>query len=200
MLTKNSENVQLDQESGLKYLFYDPTPEYGPSYRLLIWKPRSRKPDYYRYRTAEDRLSAFERYKANYLRHKQQIAERRVYSTVTPEIMAKINIGDIFVCSWGYDQTNYDYICVVEKKAKTVICQRTAHKHLGVSDYRNIQKPILAPFGDRFPMRVKKGYGDFYLTGSYPHCHTGMGSRRRDDFTKVCKGDTFHETDAMYGR
>ena len=31
-----------------------------------------------------------------------------------------INVGDIFVCSWGYDQTNIDYYKVIAVKNKTV--------------------------------------------------------------------------------
>jgi hypothetical protein len=31
-----------------------------------------------------------------------------------------VNVGDIFVCSWGYDQTNIDYYMVTNVKNKTV--------------------------------------------------------------------------------
>jgi hypothetical protein len=30
-------------------------------------------------------------------------------------------VGDIFVCSWGYDQTNIDYYKVMEVKNKSVV-------------------------------------------------------------------------------
>ena len=33
----------------------------------------------------------------------------------------KVNVGDIFVCSWGYDQTNIDYYKVMEVKNKSVV-------------------------------------------------------------------------------
>jgi hypothetical protein len=32
-----------------------------------------------------------------------------------------VNVGDIFVCSWGYDQTNIDYYKVVAVKNKSVV-------------------------------------------------------------------------------
>lgn len=32
-----------------------------------------------------------------------------------------INIGDIYVCSWGYDQTNVDYYKVIEVKNKSAV-------------------------------------------------------------------------------
>lgn len=33
----------------------------------------------------------------------------------------KVKIGDIFVNSWGYDQTNIDYYQVIRKTAKMVV-------------------------------------------------------------------------------
>ena len=35
--------------------------------------------------------------------------------------MPKVNVGDIFVCSWGYDQTNIDYYVVRKVKNASVI-------------------------------------------------------------------------------
>jgi len=35
--------------------------------------------------------------------------------------MPNVNVGDIFVCSWGYDQTNIDYYKVLEVKNKSVV-------------------------------------------------------------------------------
>lgn len=32
-----------------------------------------------------------------------------------------VNVGDIYVCSWGYDQTNIDYYKVLEVKNKSVV-------------------------------------------------------------------------------
>jgi hypothetical protein len=34
--------------------------------------------------------------------------------------LPSVNVGDIYVCSWGYDQTNIDYYKVVNVKNKTV--------------------------------------------------------------------------------
>ena len=108
-----------------------------------------------------------------------------------------VKAGDLYYTSWGYDQTNYDYIAVVSvsKTGKTAKCRRTYSKHLGSSGICNMQKPVLDVFGDEFTMKIR---GDS-LRGSYPFLHTGTGSKRRDSFHKVCDDDVFHETDAMSG-
>jgi hypothetical protein len=42
------------------------------------------------------------------------------YAGVEPHIANKIEIGAILVSSWGYEQTNVDFYCVVEMTAKMV--------------------------------------------------------------------------------
>jgi len=45
-----------------------------------------------------------------------------------------IKVGDIFVCSWGYDQTNVDFYQVIEKKEKSLVFQKigyASHKDTG---------------------------------------------------------------------
>lgn len=40
----------------------------------------------------------------------------------------KIKVGDIFKCSWGYDQTNVDFYQVTKlNKATVTVCQINAH-------------------------------------------------------------------------
>jgi len=105
--------------------------------------------------------------------------------------------GDLYVTSWGYDQTNYDYIAVIEvsPSGKTAICQRTSALHNGTSGQANLQEPIFCPFGEKFRLQVRDGY----LTGSYPYCHTGEGSRRKGYFSKVEEGREYHETMSEFG-
>ena len=111
--------------------------------------------------------------------------------------------GDIYVTSWGYDQTNYDYIVVLEVSptGKTAKCQRTASLNMGTSGQCNVQEPIFCPFGETFRMKVyySNFQGEEGLRGSYPFLHTGEGSKRFDTFSKAKIGQQFHETDAMFG-
>ena len=113
-----------------------------------------------------------------------------------------IKKGDIFVTSWGYDQTNYDYIIVIDVSptGKTAVCRMTGYKDRGASSQCNIQEPTASPYGDIFRMRIQQDYhGNECLKGSYPFCASGTGSTRLDRFSKVTQGQQFAETDAMFG-
>jgi hypothetical protein len=122
----------------------------------------------------------------------------------------KIEVGDVFVTSWGYDQTNYDYIVVVElsPSGKTAICQLAEFETVGHSSQCNIQKPKAKGYGYKFRMKVGDRYnGEAGLRGSYPHCASQVlrlaegekPSMRLDGFSKVKEGETFWETDSMFG-
>ena len=114
--------------------------------------------------------------------------------------------GDIFHSSWGYDQTNYEYVIVekVSPTCKTAICRRTGHIHRGSTGQTNIQEPTPRPFGDTFRLHIQKYDNTPILRGSYPFCHDG---RRGEDNScmrlgtlwPVRKGQTFHETDPQFG-
>lgn len=118
---------------------------------------------------------------------------------ITEQIEAqKIKAGDIFYTSWGYDQTNYDYI-IVEKLSptgKTAICRRAQYDHVGYESCCNVQKPIAKGFGKSFRMKIVGNE----LRGSYIFCgDADSDSKRFDYFSKAKDGQTFHETDSMFG-
>ena len=114
-----------------------------------------------------------------------------------------IKAGDLFVTSWGYDQTNYDFIVVLSMSAtgKTAKCQRAHAINEGASGQSDLMKPVNEPFGDVFTMHVRTGYkGDLQLKGSYPFCHNGsMANTRLDRFSRVETGRQYHETNSMFG-
>ena len=67
-----------------------------------------------------------------------------------------IKLNDIFVCSWGYDQTNVDYYQVTK-----IISEKTIEVTPVKSIYTHNSnvKPHLNEFcGDSFKRRVKKWY------------------------------------------
>jgi hypothetical protein len=114
--------------------------------------------------------------------------------------MNKINKNDLFYTSWGYDQTNYDYIIVVSVSptGKTCICQRANYQHLGNSGQCNIQKPIAEGYGNTFRMKIYDNYkSEPGLKGSYIFC--GETSKRFDYFSKASEKQTFYETDSQFG-
>ena len=121
--------------------------------------------------------------------------------TITGEELKK---GDLFYTSWGYDQTNYDYIVVLEvsKTGKTAKCRRTSCLNMGTSGQDNVQEPIFHPFGDIFTMYIRTGYkGDLQLKGTYPFLNCGEMARgtRMDSFWRHKEGKQYFETDSMFG-
>ena len=118
-------------------------------------------------------------------------------------IVDKIVKGDLFETSWGYDQTNYDFLMVlsVSKTGKTAKCQRVAAKRVGASGQCDLLEPVQEPFGDVFTMHVREGYkGDLQLKGSYPFCSNGsMANTRLDRFSRVESGRKYEETNPMFG-
>lgn len=121
----------------------------------------------------------------------------------------KLNIGDVFVTSWGYDQTNYDYIIVtdISPSGKTCLCQLAEFETVENTQQANIQKPEKKGFGFKFRMRVELSEDKIWLRGSYPYC-AGQVSRgyskeevgfRLDSFSKINEGDVFYETDSQFG-
>jgi len=117
--------------------------------------------------------------------------------------------GKRFYTSWGYDQTNYDYIIVksVSPSGKSAICQRVSHDDMGYSGQSYIQRPNDDTFGDEFRMKIEPRYDEslgitkYTLRGSYPFCHDGEMDRgkRLDTFWIAGEKQTFYETDSQFG-
>lgn len=113
-------------------------------------------------------------------------------------------IGQTYQTSWGYDQTNYDFIIVVgfTKSKKRAICQRVRVQ--SVEDKSSMvydaQIPTQNTFGDKFLMKMEEYNGQINLRGSYPFCCTGkMTDKRLDTFYPTEKGRVYHETNSQFG-
>lgn len=114
----------------------------------------------------------------------------------------EVECGDIYYTSWGYDQTNYDYIQIIKisKSGKSCICKRTSHDDKGRTETCYIQKPNNKTFGDEFRMRIQSFHNQITLRGSYPFCHSAKReSMRLDTFFKAKENQTFYETDSRFG-
>lgn len=72
--------------------------------------------------------------------------------------MESIAIGDIFVCSWGYDQTNIDFYQVIKRTAKTVSVRKIREKHEPAYSMANYIMPIKDSFLDG-NTRFEEEYG-----------------------------------------
>lgn len=114
-------------------------------------------------------------------------------------------IGKTFVHSWGYDQTNYDFIIVIglTKSGKSARCRR-CHTECITSESTmttNALKPTLEPFGDTFTMRIREGSdGSILLRGSYPYCCDGsMKNKMLGYFFETRPNECYQETRPEYG-
>lgn len=102
--------------------------------------------------------------------------------------MTDVKVGDIFECSWGYDQTNVDFYEVVglTPSGKSVKVRRTAKKRTddshvtaapgACSDTPTTTKRISIGYQGRPSFRVSS-YADAYLWDGKPTYETpsGMG-------------------------
>lgn len=115
-----------------------------------------------------------------------------------------IKKGDVFYTSWGYDQTNYDFIIVekVSPSAKTVICKRTTCERMEEKCSMTIDalKPKKSSFGKPFRMKVMKWNDEVMLRGSYIFCgDEDSESKRLDSFSKHKEGKTYGQTNSQFG-
>ncbi len=164
---------------------------------------RSKHDFYYRFKTAELAYSFLAKWSERRLEIvEDKKAQKEELKNLAPEVKA----DDIFYTSWGYDQTNYDFLKVlsVSKTGKSCKCQMvnaTYREHRGCSD---IIEPQQEGYGDIFTMKVQ-GYknGENVITnlrGSYPFCNNGgMESKRLDTFSQHIENDSYSQTDAYSG-
>ena len=75
----------------------------------------------YRFKTEARRIEFCEEFLAKLERAEQYKAERKAQrAAARKEAQENVKKGDIFVASWGWEQTNVDAYQVVEKKGATV--------------------------------------------------------------------------------
>lgn len=174
-------------------------------FSLVLWRGSEGMPSvnyyYYSQKQRDDNVEYYKKYadqREEYRNNKKQ---------PKPELVHNLKRGDLFYTSWGYDQTNYDYIVILETKGKYAICQRTSSVHCGTSGTSNIQQPLFCPFGDKFKMKIQGDYrGALTLRGSYPFLHTGIikdsfggKNTRLDTFYPASEKSVFYETMAEFG-
>lgn len=105
--------------------------------------------------------------------HKEMMARkaaRKLASAVTPSVMEKIQVGTILSYSWGYDQTNVDFVEVVEVKGKSVIVQEIKDSVTETGFMCGKAVPLPGAFtGKRMLKRVQSCEGVPYLKMDYGH-------------------------------
>lgn len=161
----------------------------------VAFKGRAQKPSWHHiFKTEEQRQAYIDRWFKQLEMHEETKALYR--RNKQAEILeADIKTGDYFYTSWGYDQTNIDYLVVVAMSAtgKTAKCRMAEAIHIGVSCQSDVLMPGVA-CGETFQMKVS---GKESLTGSYPFCNNT--SMRLGHFSKTTIGETKHQTMAQFG-
>lgn len=69
---------------------------------------------------SDDEERIFYNVKHHFDRETKKVVNAAKYATITPHVASKIELGAILYSSWGYEQTNIDFYCVVEMTAKSV--------------------------------------------------------------------------------
>lgn len=79
----------------------------------------------YIYKTKERMFEDLRNYVENSVKNKLFDEERKSAQKIkNDEIDANIKVGDVFVCSWGYEQTNINFYQVVSRKGKKTVTVR----------------------------------------------------------------------------
>lgn len=159
----------------------------------VAFKGKAQKPSwYYSFKTEESRQD----YIAKWLKWQELQAESKAIYKQNKQaeiLQANIKTGDYFYTSWGYDQTNIDYLVVVSVTAKTATCKMVNPIYVDAEAQQDVLMPGTA-YGDTFRMQIN---GRDSLVGSYPFC--GDSSKRLGHFTKTSITDLHRQTNPMFG-
>lgn len=105
------------------------------SFCLLVFKGKAVKPIVHTsYPTAVRRDESLAHLVAGTMDALREKAQRKANeATEAAALLATIKVGDIWSCSWGYDQTNVDFYVVVKVTGKMVHLREIASRSTGDS-------------------------------------------------------------------
>jgi hypothetical protein len=103
------------------------------------------------------------------------------------EKIAQVRKGDYFYTSWGYDQTNIDYLVIIaiSPSGKTATCRMARPINIGSQGTEDILMPG-EPYGELFRMKI-------------PYISSMPTAKRLDSFLPCKMGDTHGQTMPEYG-
>lgn len=126
------ERAEVHATTGLKILRGDHTRVSGrPGATATIWRPKATRPFVNALFKDEAEREAFIAVEIeNALDGKRRVAKRRALRAGRLEgvELQAVNVGDIFDYSWGYDQTNVEFLQVVERHGRQVVVRELAHQ------------------------------------------------------------------------
>ncbi len=111
--------------------------------------------------------------------------------------------GDIFYASWGYDQTNINFVKVVEVSStgKTALCTMIGKKQVEPHKVHTEKKPDPDnEYGKVFRLQTREqSNGEVYLRGSYPYIDGEMETGTRLGTFYPWDRETISETNPLCG-
>lgn len=129
-------------------------------------------------------------------------AKERIDEDLSEMDIELIRKGDLFYNSWGYDQTNIDFIIITEVSdtGKTVKARRTRAKTVDSTGFYDSLKPVIEPYGDEFRLSVRYWNGEPTLKGKYPYSDGDMSrGSMSGSFSPVDEDRSYAQTDSRYG-
>lgn len=159
---------------------------------LTMWQPKAKKPfAHYSFKTREQAENYRDEMMKRFISHKESVSNYRKERAGTSEDLSRVKVGDLFVSSWGYDQTNIDYyqIKAINGKMATiqrVSCQNSLDRNGGKSgDY--IMPCPNAFIGEPLLKKIQfSGGKPYFMIESYTNAYPFDGKAR-------------FETNSMFG-
>lgn len=149
----------------------------------MIWHPKASKPtERLRFKTAEKRDEYVQKYIGNYgayLLNKQ--AQKEAGRELVSKHSSEIGVGHVFRYSWGYDQTNVEFLQVIAKSGQSVTVREIAQSVVpGSEGYMSEQvKPRLGHFLEKSKPVTKRlqftSDGRAYLAQPFGWCELWRG-------------------------
>jgi len=153
---------------------------------LMMWKPKGKKPfSHYRYRSEEQRQAAIDQAVSDHLSHLERKAKYKEERRGTEAQLELVQVGFIFVCSWGYDQTNVDFYQVIEKNGRIVTLREIAQNAITsegfspMSDHRTAKKGEFLENSKPFKKKLQFTKSGVYVSmTSYSSAHIWDGTKK----------------------
>lgn len=112
--------------------------------------------------------------------------------TTTASVTSTPQVGDVLVCSWGYDQTNVDFYKVLRVMAKSVAIVRIAAKVTESTGY------MCGKSVPHEPHTIAAGRGRDSMTKRVSPCSTYGYSVKISDYATAFKWDGEPEYTSWY--
>ena len=118
MIRDGSTPDSRNSEAGECWLYDYTGQAAGQKFVVMAFRGKAGKPEFhYSYRTAEQREHKIAEFFAGIAAHQEYKAKQNAIANGPHDVKP----GDIFVCSWGYDQTNIDYYQCVALVGSTMM-------------------------------------------------------------------------------